>query len=195
MADDEPTPALTPIDSETLPGAETNPSSQFGAPLTPQGSQPPNSPQGGPSYYAAAQPGYPQPSVWPPAIQSMVYEQGNTSGTNTTVPPEVAAFKWNWGAFFFSWIWCFYHNMASWGLLILLGGSIIPGFHLVASIWLGISGHKLAWQRRRFEDGVPQLIAVETAWLKWIGWYLLIVFGLMFVVVFIGWLGHALNRP
>ena len=53
----------------------------------------------------------PTPSaVWPPPptnapVFAAPEESVNTSGMKTTVPPEIASLKWNWGAFLLSFLW------------------------------------------------------------------------------------------
>lgn len=112
------------------------------------------------------------PGTWPPPPTGAAYGQSpmeNTSGMKSSVPPEIAALKWNWGAFSFSWIWCLNHKMMALGLGIMIV-SFIPYVSLLtlpAVIYLGISGHKLGWQNRRFEGGVPQFFDVQSAWMKW----------------------------
>ena len=38
---------------------------------------------------------------------------------------------------------------------------------LALTIYLCVSGHRLAWQNRRFADGFPEYLAVQRAWFKW----------------------------
>lgn len=107
----------------------------------------------------------------------------NTSGQKSTVPPEIASYKWSWGAFLLNWIWLCFHGMALWGIALLVF-SFIPLVGLIANIYLGINGHKLAWQNRRY-DSIEQYKKVETAWMRWgIGIVLVgIAFFLMAIIV------------
>ncbi len=62
--------------------------------------------------------------------------------------------KWNWGAFFCSWVWAVYHRIY-WPLIILIVGCIpylgqIAG--LCLSVYLGFEGSKLAWGSGRYKD-------------------------------------------
>ena len=112
-------------------------------------------------------------SVWPPPPAGTTpygHIEENTSGQNGSVPPEIAALKWNWGAALMTWLWCVNHKMLAYGIGILVlsfipyVGSIVG---LVALVYFGINGHKLAWQNRRFDGGLPQYFAVQTAWMNW----------------------------
>ena len=79
----------------------------------------------------------------------------NTSGTGkeANVPAEVAG-KFNWGAFFLSWIWGL--GNATYLPLIILAVAFIPlvGWLgcLGLAIWFGIKGNEWAWQNKRFES-------------------------------------------
>lgn len=115
----------------------------------------------------------PSPNIWPPpptGANPYEQEQENTSGQNTSVPPQIAALKWNWGAALLPFWWLLNHRLVWWavGIFVL---SCIPyvGYFvgLAALIYFGINGHRLAWQNRRFEGGLPQYFAVQKAWLNW----------------------------
>lgn len=118
-----------------------------------------------------------QPGVWPPppGVASPYEQTENTSGMKGAVPPQLAALKWNWGAFLLSFLWTVNHRMTwGWGILVLSLLGRIPGIGLLfsiavlgVSIYLGLNGHKLGWQNRRFEGGVAQYFEVQNAWMKW----------------------------
>jgi hypothetical protein len=125
----------------------------------------------------------PAPASWPPsptASASPVDEFQNTSGYGGAVPPEIARLKWNWGAFYFPQLWLLAHGMIPAGLGMILAVVAVrmavikfgPMFGLLnigviaVNIWLGVSGHKLAWQKRRY-DSLQHYFAVETAWKNW----------------------------
>lgn len=57
---------------------------------------------------------------------------------------------WNWGAFVFSWIWAFSHNLGSVAVISLIASFLNMG--LFASIFLGIAGNEYAWKSRRFSS-------------------------------------------
>jgi len=116
----------------------------------------------------------------PSAVQSRVTmdeRAGNTSGRGAAVavPPEIRG-RWNWGAFWLTWIWGIGHN--TWIALIALIGFILPPVGLVMAIVLGVKGSEWAWQNRRFEGGVTQFRAVQRVWAIW-GW---VIFVLIFLV-------------
>ena len=77
---------------------------------------------------------------------------------NGPMPEELK--KWNWGAFFLSWIWAIANH--SWvGLLALLG----PVWIIMIFI-LGAKGNEWAWKNRKF-DNVDQFKKVQSGWAKW----------------------------
>lgn len=104
----------------------------------------------------AAAPGY------PPVAAGAGYGQ-NTSGQGpmAAIPAEVEAMGWSWGGFGLNWIW----GIGNKTMIALL--ALIPCVNIGVAIWLGISGHKLAWQNRRFEGGVPEYQATMKAWNTW----------------------------
>ncbi len=114
----------------------------------------------------------------------------NTSGTNTEIPPEIAALKWNWGAFGLGWIWLCGMNRVMVGIALWIGFGLFSvtlstaaslythhkltpityatsGFILACGlaiqVFLGIKGNSLAWRYRRFES-VEHFINVQTFW-------------------------------
>ena len=148
---------------------------------------------------AAAQPAH-AAAAWPPpptapGYGSRAQPEVNTSGMKQGVPPTIAAFKWNWGAFLLSWIWSFNQRLPLFGAGILVLGllSAIPLVGIIFSlaslgiqIYLGVKGHQLAWENRRFEGGVPQFLDVQRAWLRWgVGLAVIgFVFGLLGAILF-----------
>lgn len=62
--------------------------------------------------------------------------------------------KWNWGAFFCSWLWAVVHKIY-WPLLILVVGCI-PYIGQVCSlclcVYLGLKGSKLGWESGIYKD-------------------------------------------
>jgi hypothetical protein len=102
----------------------------------------------------------------------------NTSGMKTTVPVELQG-GWNWGAFFFSWIWLIAHKMVGLGVGLFVG-SLVLGFipivnvlsgvaGLGISIYLGTNGNRIGWQNRRFES-VADFRVCQAVWAKWVLW-------------------------
>jgi hypothetical protein len=66
----------------------------------------------------------------------------NTSGHGqfTTVPRELK--RWNWGAFWLTWIWGLFNGV----YISLLG--LIPIINIFMSFYLGAKGNELAWRNR-----------------------------------------------
>lgn len=131
---------------------------------------------------------WPPPIAWPAGVPGHPFPPTpvrNTSGMREGVPTEVAALKWNWGAFFFSWLWCWQHNLHAMVFVISLLGVVwfalnttneAAGHQLSLlclfcnfgiMVYLGLRGHRLAWQNRRFPGGFTHYIAVESAWKRW----------------------------
>ncbi len=69
---------------------------------------------------------------------------------------------WNWGAFFFSWLWMFNHGYPRRALLLLVL-DLIPGAGLIARIHCGLAGNDIAFDGRRFESS-EEYLAVQSAW-------------------------------
>lgn len=80
-----------------------------------------------------------------------------------TVPQEIK--KWNWGAFFFGWLWGICNGLY-WPLLMILV-SFIPYIGQVLafaiSIALGIKGNEWAWKSKAW-DGVEHFKRVQHKW-------------------------------
>lgn len=99
--------------------------------------------------------------------QSAQYRSPYTSG----VPNEIKG--WNWGAFFFSWIWgvC---NGVYWPLVLIIinfipyvGGLISLG----ATIVLGINGNEWAWKAKSWSS-VAEFKRVQHNWAIAVVWVL-----------------------
>lgn len=62
--------------------------------------------------------------------------------------------KWNWGAFFCSWIWAAFHN-TYWPAFIILV-SFVPYVGQVCSlalcVYLGVNGSKIAWRSGKYRN-------------------------------------------
>jgi tetratricopeptide (TPR) repeat protein len=104
-----------------------------------------------------------------PLLGQSQFDTMNTSGTKGTVPHEIRG-GWNWGAFWFSWLWLINHGLVGWGiglffisLIPYLGGLVALGAH----IYLGIQGNELGWQNRRFES-TEHFKLVQKIWGGWI---------------------------
>lgn len=67
---------------------------------------------------------------------------------------DKAIAKWNWGAFFCTWLWAVFHK-TYWPLLIIIIGCV-PYAGQVASlclaVYLGMNGSKIAWDKEVYRD-------------------------------------------
>lgn len=91
------------------------------------------------------------------------------------IPNE--ARRWNWGAFFLTWIWGIGNNvLVSFLVWVPFLGFIMP-------IVLGIKGGEWAWQKKRW-DSVAHFQRVQRIW-AWVGfgvfvWFMAILVGALF---------------
>lgn len=111
--------------------------------------------------YGAPPRKYSQPSVSPDR-QSSVYSDNRSPSIQ--VERELA--KWNWGAFFFGWIWGVFNkvyvslvqlvvSVLSFAIAIMGLGIISPILGLInmgISIWLGVKGSKMAWDNNAYRN-------------------------------------------
>jgi hypothetical protein len=121
---------------------------------TPPGSMPPaQAPTAAapPPFPAAPGAGYPMAPGW---------EADNNSGTGGPPPPEVEVMGWSWGGFGLNWIWGITNRV--WISLLCF----VPCVNLIVAIYLGIYGHKLAWQNRRFQS-LHHFQETMKAWNLW----------------------------
>lgn len=71
--------------------------------------------------------------------------QNNSSQDNQTLlSPEIK--KWNWGAFFFNWIWGIFNNVY-FSLWVFF-----PIFGLAVPFILGAKGNRWAWKNKKWRD-------------------------------------------
>ncbi len=96
------------------------------------------------------------------------YAGENTSGMDTTVPPQVQNMGFSWGAFGLTWIWGIGNQVwiAFLGFLIGLVPYLGALGNIVFYIWLGMNGHELAWKKRRF-DSLEQFQSTMRVWNTW----------------------------
>lgn len=94
-------------------------------------------------------------------LQSMYIEN-----RSSTVQIERELGKWNWGAFYFGWIWGVFNkvyvslvqlviSVLSFAVTILGLGIIAPIFGLInigISIWLGVKGSQMAWDNGAYRN-------------------------------------------
>jgi len=92
----------------------------------------------------------------------------NTSGHGlfTTIPEEVK--RWNWGAFWLTWIWGLFNGV----YISLLG--LIPIINIFMSFYLGAKGNELAW-RSMYWHGEIDFLKIQKKWAI-AGWITSILF-------------------
>jgi plastocyanin len=91
----------------------------------------------------------------PPALRT---PNSSGQGKDAVVPPEVR--RWNWGAFFLTWIWGI-GNRTYRALLTL-----IPPLFLVMPFVLGANGNDWAWRARPW-DSIEHFRRVQRRWALW----------------------------
>lgn len=87
-------------------------------------------------------------------------------GSFFQAPEEIK--KWNWGAFWLTWIWGYFNNTFISFLFF------IPVVNLFIPFYLGFKGNELAWQNTTWLDKESFLKAQK----KWavLGWIMMVVF-------------------
>ncbi len=107
-------------------------------------------------------PQMPAPGGQPPGMPVPAYpeETDNTSGTDGPVPHEVQRMGWSWGGFALTWVWGLGNRV--WIALLAL----IPIVNIAVAIWLGVSGHAMAWRKRRFRS-IAEFESTMRAWNNW----------------------------
>jgi hypothetical protein len=184
MSDDRPT---TPTPRPPAPDGQT--------PRTPAGWVPPAPPPpsggwaapdpGDPQPYAASyvpQPGYAYGPPPPGSVQP-TYQPG--LGRFSVLPPTASG--WNWGAFFFTWIWGLFNGayVTLWGLLL----TFVPFGNLVWAIVCGVNGSRWAWQGKPWTS-VEQFRSAQRRWaVAALIVFLVAVIALILFVIFAA--GHA----
>lgn len=97
-------------------------------------------------------------------------------------PKEMELKKWNWGAFFFGWIWgiC---NGVYWPLILIIT-NFIPYvgwiISLCAGVYLGIKGTELAWKAKKWNSWYS-FERIQTKWAQAILWF----FGISLLIGFL----------
>lgn len=111
--------------------------------------------------------------------KTIVGERNDNFGVENTysqaeIDKEIG--KWNWGAFFCSWIWAAYHKIY-WPLAIIIVGCI-PYLGqvaaLVLSVYLGFTGSAKAWNSGRYTS----FESYKSAQKKWtiVGVFLFVIY-------------------
>lgn len=69
--------------------------------------------------------------------------------------------KWNWGAFLLAPFWTLANKMEKWTIL-----TFIPGVNLVAVIYLGRHGNRLAYEKSDIGN-IEHFMVLQGQWNKW----------------------------
>ena len=85
--------------------------------------------------------------------------------------------KWNWGAFFWTWIWAGGHGLRLQAFIGFVVSLFIP---LAPNIYFGVQGNRLAWEKGTYSSK-EELRARERRW----AWAAAIFYGVIAVVIVI----------
>jgi hypothetical protein len=103
------------------------------------------------------------------------FENSSGQGSLAVIPPEIRG--WNWGAFFFGWLWGIGNNV--WIALL----EFIPYVGFVMSIVLGVKGNEWAWQKKRW-DSIEHFQRTQRKWAYWaLALFLLGVFPILILTM------------
>lgn len=105
----------------------------------------------------------------------------NTSGQgeHSVVPPEII--KWNWGAFFLTFIWGIGNQV--WLSFLVF----VPFIQFIVPFVLGAKGNEWAWRNKEW-NSVDHFLEVQRKWAKWgfilfiVGVLLAIIFGIVLII-------------
>ena len=101
-------------------------------------------------------------------MEEQIIENTSGGGINAEVPENIAK-RFNWGAFFFSFIWLFWYGQVVMGIVALLSGllNFIPVLGPIAQlalfIYFGIKGNEWAWQAKHY-DSYDKFHEVQRKW-------------------------------
>jgi hypothetical protein len=85
--------------------------------------------------------------------------------------------KWNWGAFFWTWIWAAGHGLRGEAAIGFFVGLFVP---LAPNIYFAVKGNRLAWEKGTYSSK-EELRAKERRW----AWAAAIFYGLIAIVILI----------
>lgn len=85
----------------------------------------------------------------------------NNSGRGNQPIIKLVSDKFNWGAFFLSWVWGL--NYGKNVTLLMIPAFFIPPVGLLLSIWFGIKGNTWAWQHTRYK-GIQEFHKIQKRW-------------------------------
>lgn len=148
----------------------------------------------------------PTPGVWPPQPTAPPYGASSAygmSGENGT--DKVARLRWNWGAFLIPFWWCIFNGQRNiaWGIFAANTASrytpapfsyilLLAVFGI--SVYLGLTGHRLAWANGRAMGDYEDFIRQQRAWMIW-GFVVVVIVTIGLAVLFsvIGGLPNTLG--
>ncbi|MCW3062233.1 MAG: hypothetical protein JWQ02_4054 [Capsulimonas sp.] len=109
---------------------------------------------------------------------------GDDLGLGAGMPPEVAALRWNWGAFVLPPLWCASNGVPSLGVAYALAGVFFllspflfgPAFGapvffgsaltmLGIGMYLGASGNEIAWRNRKTGGDTQRFLQIQQGWM------------------------------
>ena len=112
-----------------------------------------------------------------------IQKPSNTSGQGSAsvLPPELK--KWNWGAFFLTWIWGIGNSVWIAFIAFVLG--------IIWAIVLGIKGNEWAWQQKKW-DSIEHFKKTQRTWAKWgiglfIVWIVIAIIATVVSLLSAGW--------
>jgi len=111
----------------------------------------------------------------------MSSENTSGQGKSSAVPAEIK--KWNWGAFFLTWVWGICHNV----YISFL--AFVPVVNIIVMFILGKNGNEWAWQNKRW-DSVDHFLETQRKWAKW---GKIIFIGFFVIVIGLG-VGNCINK-
>lgn len=94
--------------------------------------------------------------------------------------------KWNWGAFFLSWMWCIRNGFKWWVIVICFVSWWFPIVSLIASCILGYFGVRYAWKNGQWDNWEHFQIVQR----EWKMFSLIYLFGYLIIMVLLfkyGW--------
>lgn len=109
-------------------------------------------------------------------IQAETQSQISASEFSAYIPNQEDLSKWNWGAFWFGWLWCVC-NGVYWPLFTILLGAIPvigPFIGLGVQLYLGYAGTQLAWDAKKWRSW-ESFRKTQRNWAKAILWYIVIL--------------------
>lgn len=114
------------------------------------------------------------------------YPRPGISMNQGNLPDDVKR-RFNWGAFYFSWVWGLNHG-ASWTLWMLLL-SFIPCAGLIFAVYIGQKGNQAAWDSGRFST-VEEMLACQRIWGYWALGFFLVTVAVYGIIIAVNPLGQ-----